>query len=69
MDSEIDEDTNGIAYPAIEYQVINGGELFSIRIQLNQKTFARIKYKHSNPRDECDPESNVIMKIKSNNED
>ena len=67
MDSEIDEDENGNSYPAVQYEVIDGGQLFSIRIELNNKSAARINYSYSKPRDECDPESNAVMKITSTN--
>ncbi len=67
MDPEIDEDENSVSYPAIAYQVIDGGQLLSIRIEMNKKKLARISYTYSDPRDECDPESDAIMRITPTN--
>ena len=50
-----------------EYEVIEVGKLWSIRIPEPERDKAKIIYLHDNPRDECDPFDDVMIKTPSNN--
>lgn len=61
-DPEVEEDHAGFAYPAIEYIVVDGRQLHSIRIEMTERRLAKISYEYATPRDECDPEAEALMK-------
>ena len=61
-DFEIDEDENGESYPALEYFVKEEGALFSIRLEQQKKSTARISYEYESPADECDPNDQLVMR-------
>ena len=67
QDKETDENSEGVAYSAIVYAVIDGGQLSSIRIEMGDKEKAKIGYKYATYKDECDPEAEVIMKVTHTN--
>jgi len=64
--TEIDENENGMAYPATEYMVVDGGKLWSLRIHKQERNRAKITYIYDKPRDECAPYDELMIKIPSN---
>lgn len=61
LDTEIDEDPDGISVPYDEYFVKEQGELISILVSIENKNFVRIRYPRRNEADECEPYREMVM--------
>ncbi len=67
LNVEIDEDEYGMAYPALEYFVVEGGKLWSLRIHKQDRSHAKISYIYEKPRKECSPYNNLMILKPSSN--
>jgi hypothetical protein len=64
--TEIDEDETGMSYMTTEYEVVDAGKLWSLRIPEPERDNAKISYIYGEPRDECDPYEELMKKTPSN---
>jgi hypothetical protein len=64
--AEVDQDEKAVKNLTFEYEVIDAGQLQSIRISDPERDNARINYLYDQPRDECDPYDD-LMKRKPDN--
>lgn len=60
--TEVDEDENGISYLTSEYEVVDAGKLWSLRIPEPARDKAKIIYLYDQPRDECDPYDDLMKR-------
>ena len=64
--AEVDEDENGISYLTSEYEVVDAGKLWSMRIPEPERDKAKIIYLYDQPRDECDPYDDLMKRTPDN---
>ncbi len=60
--TEVDEDENGVSYLTSEYEVVDAGKLWSLRILEPERDKAKIIYLYDQPRDECDPYDDLMKR-------
>ncbi|GEM_PF-2800227 len=64
--TEVDEGDDGVSYLTSEYEVVDAGKLWSLRIPEPERDKAKIIYLYDQPRDECDPYDDLMKRTPDN---